>query len=185
PTFQTLDFQYSLNGPVKRLNLNHPSMKAVVIANFAVTALAGNPTFQNTGLWYEYFSGDTLNVTATTQTINLNPGEYRIYTTNKLQQPDILSTLSFEELIANEFELNIYPVPSSDLLNLKFESQKSQTISYKIIDIKGQVVYNKTNLKVNTGSNNFEVNIQNLEKGNYVILIETENGFSNKDFIKM
>lgn len=185
PTFQSLDFQYSLNGPVKRLNLNHTSMDAVVIANFAVTGLTGNPTFQNTGLWFEYFTGDTLNVTATTQSINLNPGEYRIYTTSKLPQPEILSTLSFEELIQNKFELSIFPVPANDNLNLKFESKTSQTVSYKIIDLNGQVVLTKSNLKVNNGSNNFDVNIQNLEKGNYVLLLETEKGFAHKEFIKM
>ncbi len=185
PTFQSLDFQYALSGPIKKLNLNHTSMDAIVIANFAVTAQPTNPNFQNTGLWFEYFTGDTLNVTSITQSINLNPGEYRIYTTSKLAQPDILSTLSFEELSQNEFELNIFPVPANEVLNLKFESQKNQNVSYKIIDINGQVVFAKNNLKVTSGSNQFEIDLQNLQKGNYMLLIETENGFANKDFIKM
>ena len=37
-------------------------MNAVVLGNFDVTSDSINPYFQNTGWWYEFFTGDSLNV---------------------------------------------------------------------------------------------------------------------------
>jgi pullulanase/glycogen debranching enzyme len=88
-TFRSLNFQHSLTGAVKRVNMNHSSMNGVSLANFAVTTQSALPLFQHAGWWYEYFSGDSLNVTNGLAPISLAPGEYRIYTDVKLAQPEI------------------------------------------------------------------------------------------------
>ena len=40
-----------------------------------------------TGIWYEYFSGEERNVTDVATSIILQPGEFRIYSSEKLDDP--------------------------------------------------------------------------------------------------
>jgi hypothetical protein len=59
-------------------------MNVVVVGNFDVTVQSVSANFPHSGNWFHYFSqGDTL-VATTPQSINLQPGEFRIYTDVKL-----------------------------------------------------------------------------------------------------
>ena len=111
------DFTYSLNQAVKTLKLNDPNMNAVVLANFDVNEKDKQFTFQNNGWWYEYFSGDSINVTSN-YNFSLGPGEYRLYTDTKLSLPNILNTLSTNDYEIANWEVEIYPNPSSNILNV-------------------------------------------------------------------
>jgi glycosidase len=185
PTFQTLDFQYSLTGAVKRLNLNHASMDAVVLTNFDVQNQNATPNFQSTGWWYEYFTGDSINVTNTSATLQLLPGEYRIYTDVRINQPEITETTSYDELVKEEFELDIFPNPTSDLLNVNFISENASKLDYLIINEKGQLVMELSNKNALKGENSQKIDISKLNKGLYHLLIKSEKGYSNKEFLKM
>ncbi|MDW8300873.1 MAG: alpha-amylase family glycosyl hydrolase [Bacteroidia bacterium] len=56
----------------------------VIIANFDVVPRTVNAEFHVTGTWYSYFQNNAVfNATSTNQPINLDPGEYRMFT----QQP--------------------------------------------------------------------------------------------------
>ncbi len=81
--FRTGNINYDLDEPLKRLHLNENAdgsgRKVTLLGNFGVTAQNITPYFQQTGLWYEHFSGSTLNVSSTTDPIYLQPGEYRLY----------------------------------------------------------------------------------------------------------
>ena len=185
-TFRTLDFSYSLSAPVKRFLLNNSTMDAVVLANFAVTLQQAAPAFQNTGWWYEYFSGDSINVTNVNSTIPLNAGEYRIYTTSRLEKPTISqSNAGIEDLVKEEFEINLFPVPSIDEINLNFISEKNQKLDYLILNQKGEVVREIKNQATIEGKNEFKLSISNLPAGNYHILVKSDTGFSNKEFVKL
>jgi hypothetical protein len=60
-------------------------MDAYIIGNFGVTQLTANQSFSCTGWWYDYFSGDSINVASVTENITLEPGDFRIYTTTNFQ----------------------------------------------------------------------------------------------------
>lgn len=183
-TFKTLDFSHSLAGSVKRLILNDPSMNAVVMANFAVTTTTGIPAFQHTGWWYEYFTGDSINVTNVNASLSFQPGEYRIYTDVRLDKPTITeSTASIQELETAAFPLNLYPNPATDLMNIAFDSKSSEPFELLIINEVGQVVLTK---KGNTsiGSNQVELSVESIKNGAYHALLKVGNSYSNKAFIK-
>ncbi|MGE5424502.1 MAG: alpha-amylase family glycosyl hydrolase, partial [Syntrophothermus sp.] len=63
PVFSTGDFSINASSPAKTIHLNGPDMKVTIAGNFDVNAMYVDPAFQNTGTWYDYFSGDSLNVT--------------------------------------------------------------------------------------------------------------------------
>jgi glycosidase len=183
-TFKTLDFTHSLSGSVKRLILNNPDMNAVVMANFAVTATTGIPSFQHTGWWYEYFTGDSINVTSVTASLSFEPGEYKIYTDVRLDKPTITeSTASLEELEAEAFPINLYPNPASSEVNLSFDSKSNQFYELFIINELGQVIATKKGT-AETGLNNLNLKLDQLSNGSYHALLKVGNNYSNKAFIK-
>ena len=101
-TFNTDNFSLDVAGLTKRINLydNIGDLDVVIIANFDVVAKSVNPNFPVTGSWYRVFTGGKLEVTNTTETISLQPGEYRIYSTIKL------NNLTFS-LAPDNFEIQV------------------------------------------------------------------------------
>ena len=66
----------ALSGYGKKINATHPTMDVAIIGNFNVTPLSPSPTFSRTGKWYEFFSGDSIEVTDVNMLVNLQPGEF-------------------------------------------------------------------------------------------------------------
>ena len=60
-------------------------MKMIVIGNFGVTQrmIAGN--FPEPGTWYDFFTGQSFNVSNTGMEMLFQPGEFHIYTTKKIE----------------------------------------------------------------------------------------------------
>ena len=179
PVFTGDDFTYSLNGAVKTLTLNNPNMNALVAVNIDVNSQDKILYFQNNGWWYEYFTGDSLEITGNTN-ITLNPGEYRIYTNVKLDQPVIQNTVDIEEFKMAEWEVNIYPNPSSHFIKVSHNSKSNKPLSYAIVNTKGEIVLSEK-LLVNEN----HINIENLKKGNYFLMIRQNNQIVAKEFIKI
>ncbi|WP_438961577.1 alpha-amylase family glycosyl hydrolase [Nonlabens sp.] len=163
-TFNNLD----LGGITKRINLDGPVFDVVVVANFGVTPQSVNPNFSQTGTWFEYFSGTTTNVTNTTANLTLQPGEYRVYSTQQLQDP-----LSNDDYIENNLNhIKLYPNPAQHSFRLSNEIEQMN-----IYNMSGQQVlqFNET-LPVYT--------IDALPAGIYLIDIKTTTGNQQTKLIK-
>ncbi len=141
PAFTSNDFNYILDQPMKRLRINHASMNVDVLGNFNVTAGDITPSFQHTGWWYEYFTGDSIDVTDTEAPINLQPGEYRFYTDVKLTTPEL--TVSAEEIglpAGERLEPMAYPNPFSDQITLAYPVEEAGNVTITVYDLLGQEV---------------------------------------------
>ncbi|MFK7924471.1 MAG: alpha-amylase family glycosyl hydrolase [Bacteroidia bacterium] len=138
PVFHTSDFSVIAGGAFKRIHLNDPTMNVTIIGNFEVVDVAGNPNFQHTGMWYDYFSGDSIDVTNATADISLVAGEYHIYTDLRLTQPDV--ALSNEDVLSHPLSLEAYPNPFSEQVVVSFALAKSENVTVDIINSMGQVV---------------------------------------------
>jgi 1,4-alpha-glucan branching enzyme len=79
-------FHLSPDGATLRV-AGAPDFYVTIIGNFDVVAQNITPYFQRTGTWYDYLSGQTINVANTTDQIYLQPGEYHIYTGVSLGVP--------------------------------------------------------------------------------------------------
>ncbi|PZU83167.1 MAG: hypothetical protein DI529_13070 [Chryseobacterium sp.] len=74
----------------------------------------------------------------------------------------------------NKTQINIFPNPTSDFINIKSDEK-----------IKSIKLYNASGSLVKTENNEFSrINVSNLPKGNYVISIETDSGIETKKIIK-
>ena len=91
-------------------------------------------------------------------------------------------TSSVENDIA-ESNTNIYPLPTSGVLNIDFPSNYIENSNIEIIDIQGNKVYSQ-DYKTILNNNHFKIDMTNLNisSGVYFVIIRSENYFIRKKF---
>ncbi len=89
--FNTTDFTIDVSDTLKTIHLRHEHMDVTIIGNFDTYPQTLDPSFTRTGTWYDYFTGESLEVTDTHMPVYLDISEYRIYTSLPLQTPDLIS----------------------------------------------------------------------------------------------
>ena len=179
PTFQDGNLNHSLSAMNKRLIFTHDEMDAVVLCNFAVNPAQPLGGFTQTGWWYEYYSGDSLLVENVNMQVPMNPGEYKVYTSEKLDLPNIVSTVDLEDLVAEDYIQSIFPNPSSNQVTLRISEKVSPEKIY-ILQIDGSIV------REITPNNGSEVvfDISDLAPGKYFVYVESQLKFAVESLIK-
>jgi 1,4-alpha-glucan branching enzyme len=153
PAFGTDNYTYSLNNPMKSIQLLHSSMNVTILGNFGLTAGTISPGFPNSGKWYEYFTQDSITVAGVNDPINLQPGEYRLYTTKKLESPKYLLGIKSLEASHNHF-VTVYPNPSVYEFFFEIENKYPAPVILTVFDMLGKVV---RQIKTGISSNDIQL----------------------------
>jgi len=132
--FQGTNYNWDVGGYGKRLHLNGSSMDAVVVANFRVSELSMIPGFQHTGTWYDYFTGEAIEVTDVSAFMSFAPGEYHVYVDQPVNFP---SAIAEPTLVRSNAAA--YPNPSTGLFAIEFP-EKVDLNSVQIFDLNGREV---------------------------------------------
>lgn len=181
--FRTEDFELDLNARFwKRIRLFGDDLNVNIIGNFDVETRDINPVFPHGGRWYEYFTGDSIEVANVNAPMNMLPGEYRLYTTLRLQQPDINTSVGFVPSFQS-VSIELFPNPSNgENLNLKFNATQSGPIAIRIQDINGRVVDQAVLGEMPPGPVYINLNdyfhLNRLSEGSYFISLLTEYGMA-------
>ena len=168
--FSTDDYNLSVSGFGKRINLNDPTMNVTVLGNFDVNLGSVNPNFQHNGWWFEYFSGDSINVIDVSSVIALNPGEYRLYTDKRLTTPEIIDGIG-ELYTQQKNDLFIYPNPSSTNFVIETFLTKNSDAAIEIYNASGEIVYAEQLKNQPSGILTFNWNTNSMKAGIYVCKI--------------
>lgn len=164
--FSSTDFTLTVNSAMKSIHINHDDMNVTIIGNFDVNEGNITPSFQETGIWYDYFSGDSIVVNSVTEPIGLQAGEYHIYTTKRLQLPNFVSVN--EIIYDTKGRVDIYPNPASGKVNIKINNFDGEA-SISIFDIQGRNVFEG---KMNSAQ--IQVDINDLKKGMYILNVSVD-----------
>ncbi len=147
PAFGTGSYSYSLSTPLKSIQLFDPTMNIDVLGNFGLTTASIDPNFPQTGKWYEYFKGDSINVLNINDQVILQPGEYRLYTSRKLAPPDILQGINDIKATGRKPIITVYPNPSPAEFTFAIRSMHPTSVSVSIFDLTGNIIWQiKTSL---------------------------------------
>lgn len=167
PAFSSSSFSVNAANYVKSIIINHSSMNVYIVGNFDVYPETATGAFQSTGKWYEYFSADSLTVTDTQMQFNLQPGEYRLYTSVRIPGSGIPTSVSENNSIPTEYKLDQnYPNPFNPSTTINYQLSSISNVKIKIYDILGREV----------------VTLINAQKpaGKYQVVWNGNNNFGNK-----
>jgi 1,4-alpha-glucan branching enzyme len=188
PAFRTLSYDHTeLNtGYLKAFHINDASMNATILGNFNVVAGDISPKFQSTGKWYEYMTGDSINVADVNTNIRLLPGEYRIYTNKKLPIPPagfIRFTTSTDEFAALVNDFQVYPNPSVDgRIFIGYQLKKGGEVAIEVMNSLGQIIFVNSRQKRGSGSYQETLNMD-LKAGIYFIKLKVGEAFDIKKVV--
>ena len=168
--FNTSNFTYALNGSSKRINLSGASMQATVVGNFAVTQKDVYPNFQHTGIWYDYFTGDTLTVSNATAPMSYAPGEWHIYTDVKLTDAAFMGVVEAERIETKPFM--VFPNPSTGWVDVLFDFPQGTSVEWTLRDIRGKMAAQGS--LVTDGPQITDFDFTTLPKGAYLLQLQTQ-----------
>jgi len=94
--------------------------------------------------------------------------------TNLVHNKIILST-GIGDPSPLQAEINMYPNPAHDQLTLDVTTSISETANYKLTNLLGEIVYEKA-VELNPGVNTLLLNVKNLDKGMYFLLLDMKEG---------
>lgn len=150
---------------------SYNSDKLVVAGNFNVsggTTFTGNVNvapFASTGTYYEYFTGETLVVNSTSQTITLQPGELRIYTSAQETLPIVPTTFEYQDYVgltptnaaARHF---VYPTVTDQTIYISGDEQPQYV---QVYSLRGDLV--------KLARHTAELNVSDLKSGMYLMVV--------------
>jgi hypothetical protein len=167
--FNSTDFSISLSTTTKVIRMNDPAIKICIFGNADIEGKMVQPDFQQTGKWYDYFTGTEVEVKATDERYYLQAGEFHIYTTTKLSKPEagIVPENWLSYVTASESEIktgwHTYPNPSNDFITVYQENASFQPLKVTITNLQGKI-FSQQLIK-----NNQTIDIQSLVSGIYIL----------------
>lgn len=178
--------ELNLSQAVKSILLKDGNFEVVLHGNFALTT-ANNVSldFPRAGKWYNYFTGEEIEVTGTSKTFRLRANEFLLFTSEPLEMPEgeilmeeLITSIDKEEVDLSSFK--IFPVPASNQINVNFPKDLNQ-FNYRIIDVTGSVLSEGSHL---TGGDNLQVDIREFKAGLYIFEVFDSRKVLRKRFIK-
>jgi hypothetical protein len=184
PAFETTNYNHTLGGTVKKIFLNGSNMDVAVFGNFGVGNEGFQAGFQHTGMWYEYWTGDSINVTDVNMSFTFNAGEYRLYTDERLPAPDLNVIIGLEDNFAlGKFDLLTWPNPTAGAMNIRYSIPQSSETELALYDLTGRKVLSLLQGFQAAGEHEMEINTGGLPAGNYLLRVRTEEGVKSRPVV--
>jgi hypothetical protein len=175
PEFSPENFSYDLTSAIKWYRLTYGENHVFTVGNFDIQQRSASVTFPKTGKWYEFFTRDSVEITTTAQSIQFMPGEYRLYSTRKFDDPHVVTENKAEAPQNNE--IRIYPNPAENEINISTVYNISEVLVYSVTG--KQVLHQKQ------GSvNHLKLNIERFSPGIYLLKVFQNDQISTLKFVK-
>jgi len=152
----------------RRILLTNGNISALILGNFTgIGPINATTNFPSTGIWYNLFTGEQLNVTNTAMQITMQLGDLLIYTDKKVTLPTGLNSPAIQGTTS------VFPTETT---NMVYISALSAVKSIKVYNLQGSLVVSNVN--------STEINIQDFSTGVYIIEVQTLDGKSYHKIIK-
>jgi len=181
--FNQPDYDLNVAGAVKTILINHSEMNVFIVGNFDVIDQSATLNFQHTGMWYDFMTGDSVNVESMPYNLDLESGEYRLYTDVKIDSPLIQGIE--DQVNDSGVSLNVYPNPVSENITLDLYLKDSRDVEIGIIDMQGKevVVIPEQTLPGGMHSMSWSVDTLGLSSGLHFVIVKNGNYNSMKKII--
>jgi glycosidase len=153
---------------VKSSVVTSATLSAVTVGNFDVVPQTATITFPNTGTWYNYLTGTALNVTSTAMSMTLQPGQYAVYTSQKVNSP--LATTAAQA--AAVLKLALVPNPASGATTVAYELPSGTTATIAVQNLLGQTIRQLAPARQAAGAQTQSVSLAGLAPGVYLVRLQ-------------
>lgn len=163
--FSTSSYDYNLDGAKKWIKLDGEDMDVVIMGNFDVNATSFTIDFPSIGKWYEYWTGDSINISDVSVLFSMQPSEYRLYTNKRINRNAIY--VGVEKNMNSLNDVSVWPNPSSGTFNISYSVQGNAKGILEVYNMLGQKVFSRI---VSTNSETTTVSVtlpSNLSSGFY------------------
>jgi len=92
------------------------------------------------------------------------------------------SSVGINEIGLN-VDVNIYPNPSTDIINVEINSKNNDLVSYSLSDMTGRII-EKGQWSLNSTNSRFSINVSDVIKGIYLLKLSTDEGQSSFRVLK-
>jgi 1,4-alpha-glucan branching enzyme len=176
----------NLGQALKSIRLVDGNFQVILHGNFALTD-NNNATlaFPGPGTYYNYFTGEEIQVTGNSRTFRLRANEFLLFTNQKLPTPaqgilmeDPILSINPETNLSQD--LKIYPVPAQDRVTISTPDGLN-SFQYRVIDVTGKVVIAGDF----SGSDNIlQLDLKDFKSGLYIFEINDNRSIVRKRFLK-
>jgi 1,4-alpha-glucan branching enzyme len=175
PEFTPESFSYDLTSAVKWYRLTSGEDHVFSVGNFDIVQKSANVTFPKTGKWYEFFTRDSIEINTMSQNIPLVPGEYRLYSTRKFNEPHVVT--ENRDILLQAESIRIYPNPAKNEINI---SSSENITEVQVYSVTGKKIFQQ-----NTDSlNQFKLNTERFAPGIYLLKVVQNKQVSTVKFVK-
>lgn len=178
--FSTTDFTISAKDSVKTISLNATDNNVRIVANFGVKKATYTLNLGTAGRWYDYFNNTYVDATSTSLTLDLEPGEYHLYSQKDMGEFETPYTklCGIEEVESGaKGKLAIYPVPAINTLNVATTLDGAKTIEVYSLD-------GALRSKAHTNDTYTQITVSQLPQGVYILRVATDEETLSSRFIK-
>jgi 1,4-alpha-glucan branching enzyme len=180
-TFRTSNFTWDVGGYGKRLILNGSDFDAVVVANFHTQDINMVPGFTHEGTWYDYFTGESFEVTSTSTPLPFAPGEYHVFLDQPIEAPTTVTSVMELERSAS---FSLYPNPATSEVMLNLEGLESGPAQWILVDAAGRTLAENSFRVGLEGKSAQILDVSGLAEGAYILIVHSANQRVSVPFFK-
>ncbi|WP_291782656.1 alpha-amylase family glycosyl hydrolase [Cecembia sp.] len=176
----------NLTENLKSIRLVDGDFQVVLYGNFGLTDMNNvSLSFPNSGKWYNYFTGEEIDVTGNSMAFRMRANEFFLFTNQALEKPegkilmeDLITSIGPEIIQSEAFK--VYPVPAENYLWVSLPKDYNG-FNYRVIDVTGKVVKDA----IYSGQDNIlQMDIKDFKAGLYIFEIFDNRQVVRKRFIK-
>ncbi|MGI4823976.1 MAG: alpha-amylase family glycosyl hydrolase [Janthinobacterium lividum] len=156
----------------KTISLTGADLSVVTVGNFDVTTQTANVSFPQTGTWYNYLTSEQLNVTSTSQSMTLQPGQYAVYTSRQITKPAGTTLATTAAQAAAVLKLSLTPNPATGTATVAYSLPTATTASLSVQNLLGQTVRQLAPARQVAGTQSQALSLQGLAPGVYLVKLQ-------------
>jgi hypothetical protein len=144
PSLRDLGHLMDLGGYEKIVRFTSNDLNVVIAGNFDVVGQEMNPGFPFGGVWYDYLTGESIDLSNPGNAFNYAPGEYHVYIDRQITPPANTynpGTIGFDEEAQSENpQVIAFPNPLQESLTFRLPSPSNSSTQIHIQDVTGRLV---------------------------------------------
>ena len=168
----------NIRDAVKQIQSEGSGLSYVAVGNFDVVERQESISFPTTGVWYDYLSETTIQVSQTDMMLTLAPGAHHLWLNQAIDRPldnDYTTGLN-PEINDDNGRLLVYPNPGYDEVLLSFPQNINGQLKIELIDVSGKIV-NQGTLDNVLKKERYPIHTAGLQSGLYILKVTSKNSF--------